>query len=305
MVHERLPSYDVVAHAADEPVFLFGPPNRLQGTVRLHNGGDEVVVLRQGRLVLDDDELVSLSRLRTVKLLPGTRVEAPVVFGFGRNTAPGTYRGQIELAGARHAALVQVTELAAVSVIPTLLVIESEPGGQVEKEIVVANNGNVDTRLDAYNALPLDDELLGCFVLRNAALAFSDREEGTLDELLGDVANATKAGFEAAGVAGLTLVGGGVTVAPGQARPISVQVDVPEHLRHGTRYLGSMPVGTGYLRLLIVTHHRPGAERASLATASTRERQPGAATGTQRARRPAKKAVGATKRVAATKSTGK
>ena len=124
----------------------------------------------------------------------------------------------------------------------------------------MANNGNVDTRLDAYNALPLDDELLGCFVLRNAALAFSDREEGTLDELLGDVANATKAGFEAAGVAGMTLVDGGVTVAPGaSAQPISVQVDVPEHLRHGTRYVGSMPVGTGYLRLLIVTHHRPGA----------------------------------------------
>ncbi len=88
--------------------------------------------------------------------------------------------------------------------------------------------------------------------LRSAALAFSDRAEGTLDELLGDVAYATKAGFEAAGVAGVTLVDGGVTVPPDAAQTVRLRVDVPEHLRHGTRYVGSMPVGTAYLRLLIV-----------------------------------------------------
>ncbi len=129
----------------------------------------------------------------------------------------------------------------------------------------MANQGNVDTRLDAYNGLPLDDELLGCFVLRSAALAFSDRAEGTLDELLGDVAYATKAGFEAAGVAGVTLVDGGVTVPPDAAQTVRLRIDVPEHLRHGTRYVGSMPVGTAYLRLLIVPHHRPGTAMATRA----------------------------------------
>ena len=74
-MHERLPSYNIVAHAQDEPVFLYGPPSRLQGFVRLDNQGEEVVVLRQGRLVIDEGEIgggaVSLSRLRTVRLLPG------------------------------------------------------------------------------------------------------------------------------------------------------------------------------------------------------------------------------------------
>ena len=201
------------------------------------------------------------------------------MFAIRRSTPPGTYRGQVELAGVRHAASVQVTELASVTVTPNLLVIESEPGGRVEKEIVVANQGNVDTRLDAYNGLPLDDELLGCFVLRNAALAFSDRAEGTLDELLGDVAYATKAGFEAAGVAGVTLVDGGVTVPPDAAQTVRLRVDVPEHLRHGTRYVGSMPVGTGYLRLLIVPHHRPGTAMATGRVVATGERRRPAVSG--------------------------
>jgi hypothetical protein len=298
-VHERLPSYNIVAHAQDEPVFLYGPPSRLQGFVRLDNQGEEVVVLRQGRLVIDEGEIgggaVSLSRLRTVRLLPGMSADEPLVFAIRRSTPPGTYRGHVELAGVRHAASVQVTELASVTVTPNLLVIESEPGGTVEKEIVVANQGNVDTRLDAYNGLPLDDELLGCFVLRSAALAFSDRAEGTLDELLGDVAYATKAGFEAAGVAGVTLVDGGVTVPPDAAQTVRLRVDVPEHLRHGTRYVGSMPVGTAYLRLLIVPHHRPGTAMATGRVVATGERRRPAVSGGQRARRPAKKAAPAKK----------
>ena len=294
-MHETLPSYDIVDHAADDAVFLYGPPSRLQGSVRLSNKGDEVVVLRRARLVLAGGEVVSISRLRTTRLLPGISAEVPVVFAVGRSMAPGTYRGLVELAGVSHLALVQVTELASVMVTPNLLVVESEPGGTVEKEAVIANHGNVDTRLDAYNALPLDDELLGCYVLRNAALAFSDREVGTLDELLGDVANATKAGFEAAGVAGVTLVDGSVTVPPGIAQTVKLRIDLPAHLRHGTRYVGSMPVGTSYLRLLIVTHHRPGAAMASPPAVSSGERRRPPASSAQRARRPAKKAGSATK----------
>jgi len=294
-VHETLPSYDIVDHSADEAVFLYGPPSRLQGSVRLNNKGDDVVVLRRACLIMDDGEVVSVSRLRTVRLLPGMRADAPVVFAIGRSTAPGTYRGLVELAGVRHLASIQVTELASVMVTPNLLVIEAEPGGTVEKEAVVVNHGNVDTRLDAYNGLPLDDELLGCYVLRNAALTFSDREVGTLDELLGDVANATKAGFEAAGVAGLTLVDGSVTVPPGTAQTIRLRINLPEHLRHGTRYIGSMPVGTSYLRLLIVTHHRAGAAMAAPPAISSGERRRPPVSGAQRARRPAKKAGSATK----------
>ena len=104
--------------------------------------------------MLAGGEVVSISRLRTTRLLPGTSGEVPAVFAIGRSTAPGTYRGLVELAGVSHLALVQVTELASVMVTPNLLVVESEPGGTVEKEAVIANHGNVDTRLDAYNALP-------------------------------------------------------------------------------------------------------------------------------------------------------
>ena len=43
-MHETLPSYDIVDHAADDAVFFYGPPSRLHGSVRLSNKGDEVVV---------------------------------------------------------------------------------------------------------------------------------------------------------------------------------------------------------------------------------------------------------------------
>ena len=97
-----------------------------------------MVVLRQGRLVIDEGDTgggaVSPSRLRTVRLLPGMSVDEPLVFAIRRSTPPGTYPGHVELAGVRHAASVQVTELASVTVTPNLLVIESVPGGRVEKE---------------------------------------------------------------------------------------------------------------------------------------------------------------------------
>ena len=249
-------------------------------------------MLRQGRLVIDEGEVdggaISLSRLRTVRLLPGTSVDEPLVFAIkaqhGPRHVPGPRRiggcsahgvcpGHRTCIGKRHPQPRGGRGRA------------GRPGRQRDSGGQPGQRRHSSGRYTApFPSMTSCSAASSCAVLLGP---FSDRAEGTLDELLGDVAYATKAGFEAAGVAGVTLVDGGVTVPPDAARTVRLRIDVPEHLRTATCDVGSMPVGTVYLRLLIVPHHRPGTAMATVPVVATGERRRPAVSGGPWSRRPA------------------
>jgi hypothetical protein len=253
-MHERLPPYDILDHPVDAPIFLFGPPAEITGVLALRNTGDEHAVLRQAKLRGDLIGGESGRRLSTVRLAPDESTNVDLTFEIGPTTPPGVYKAEVEVAGARRAAVVRVTEVTDVDLTPFRLIIESEPGATVEKEVVVHNLGNVDARVNAAAVIPLDDEVLDCRVLRGALDRFTSRENPGFDDLLIDLAEAGRQALDRAGLARVRTVGGVQRIAPGDSRVVGFVVQVPTDLPQGSRYYGRLPVASRFVRLVFVPH---------------------------------------------------
>jgi hypothetical protein len=253
-MHERLPSYDIVDHPADAPVFLFGPPKKLTGVVPLRNGGGERAVLRRAALRGDVAGGLAVRRLSSVRLEPDQRSDVELTFDIDPTTPPGEYEAEVEVAGVVRSAVVRVTEAVAVDVTPFRLVIEAAPGDTVEKHVVVQNKGNVDALVNAAAVIPLDDEVLDCRILRGALDRFTSREDATFDDLLVDMAEAGRHALDRAGLARVRTIEGMQTIAPGEARTVGFLIQVPPNLPFGSRYYGRLPVSSRFVRLVFVPH---------------------------------------------------
>lgn len=262
-MHERLPSYDVVAHAPEEPVRLYGPPTQVAGSVALRNPGEERAVLRRASLV--GDFLAGgrhTERMSTVKLEPASEGRFDLAFNLDPHTPPGRYECEMEVAGVRRRVEVHVTEVANVRFEPRTLVVQAPPGSTVSKQLVVHNLGNVPLVVEPHLALALDDDLIDCRVLREGLTRFAERDEGGLDQLLRDLAVAGRRVLDDAGVARVKVISGSGEVAPGEVRALDLEVAVPSTLRNGSRYGGRITIGHRVAGVLIVPQRgdRPAPE---------------------------------------------
>jgi hypothetical protein len=263
------PEYDVLAHSADEPIILVGPPHALQGELLLHNPGENKLVLRDARLRAEAPKeakarLPALPdfALRRIVLRPGELRRVPLRIPLSAHTPPGEYHGLVEVAGRTRDVVVHVTEVVRLDIAPGQIVVENQPGATMVKRAVFTNAGNVPLAIGDIGPVPLDETLLECRTGRAAIAAVADRMS-SLDDYYAEVVRQTKTALEQTGHLRVHLTAGQVTLAPGEVRPVEVEIRVPDKLDRRARYLGVAALYTSNWEFLLVPTHTARARRGT------------------------------------------
>lgn len=264
MPEQKLSDYDLLDTPEDEPIVLIGQPDALCGEVKVRNPGDHSVILRETRLHKTPVIAPTQKRARkaaapgeiihhpisTVVLRPGQSQRIPLKLSLGDHTPPGVYEGEIEVAGRKRPVVYYVTEMLALDISPTSLVIENHPGATIVKQVIISNAGNVPLNIREFGPVVLDVERLDCIVGR-AAVSKADQFE-TLDQYFVEQVRQTKRVNEDTGILRVRNASGPATLEPGEVRSFSLQVRVPERLEKRFRYFGTVPIYTENLVFVIV-----------------------------------------------------
>jgi hypothetical protein len=260
------PEHDVLDLPAAEPIVLVGAPGELHGEVRLHNPGEQKLVLRDARV---RSEALKIARvgaptapaelaLRRIVLRGGQSRSLPFQVPMSPHTPPGEYRGQIEVGGRTREVVMHVTEVVRLEISPDPLVVRNSPGETITKRAVFTNSGNVALTIGDIGAVALDDVLRECRTNRAAIAAIGDKV-GKLDEYIAELARQTKVALEQSGNLRVHLSEGELTLEPGEVRPVELSVRIPDSLDRRARYVGVAAIYNANLTFDVVpTHAAPG-----------------------------------------------
>lgn len=259
-----------LAHAADEPLVFYGPPERLAGTLRLRNRTADKAKL--AALALDLPGLVGAAGepVRevplSIRLYPGEQVETPVALAMDSRTPPGTYEGKLTVNGASRALVCHVIQNLDLRVHPEVVRLFTEGQREFESRFVAENAGNVPIRLGVRCKAPLIDSMESRAALRQGlaeACAEGDRGDA-LRALLGALSDQQ--------VGLVEFVRPDVTLKPGEVYTGTATVVLPEDLRSFRRYTadvelynakGLLEVYTGDLKKEPVVRGRRGTGKPS------------------------------------------
>lgn len=265
------PEYDILAHAADAPIILVGPPQALQGELRLHNPGEQKLVLRDARLHQTPSRAAKASlppvpdfSIRRIVLRPGELRRVPLKIPLSPNTPPGEYRGQVEVGGHMREVVMHVTEVVQLQIAPAQLVIDNQPGATLIKHAVFTNAGNVPLTMGDIGPVVLDETLLECRTGRAAIAAVGEKITG-LDDYIAEVVRQTKAALEQTGILRVHVNGSPLSLAPGEVRPVELEIRIPDNLDRRARYLGVAALYTSNLEFLLVPTHTARPKRGKSA----------------------------------------
>jgi hypothetical protein len=265
------PEYDILAHSADAPIVLVGPPQALQGELRLHNPGEQKLVLRDARLhsAAPSKERASLPSvpefsMRRIVLRPGELRRVPLKIPLSPHTPPGEYHGQVEVGGHARTVVMHVTEVVRLEISPGQLVIDNQPGTTLVKHAVFTNAGNVPLTMGDIGPVVLDETLLECRTGRAAIAALGENITG-LDDYIAEVVRQTKAALEQTGILRVHVNGSPLTLAPGEVRPVEMEIRIPDNLDRRARYLGVAALYTTNLEFLLVPTHTAPRKRGKSA----------------------------------------
>jgi hypothetical protein len=252
------PEFDVLAHAAEQPIVLVGPPHDLRGELQLHNPGEQKLVLRDARMragapAATEAEAAALAdvSLRRIVLRPGELRRVPFNIPLSPHTPPGEYRGQVEVAGRTRDVVMHITEVVRLDIAPAVVVVDNRPGATITKRVVFTNAGNVPLEMGEIGAVVLDEALLECRTGRAAISAIGDKIT-ELDDYFAEVIRQTKTALEQTGLLRVHSAAGDFTLEPGEVRPVDLDIRVPENLDRRARYTGVVALYTSNLEFLIV-----------------------------------------------------
>ena len=269
--------FEVIDQPEEEPVVLAGQPQALTGEVRFKNPSENKLVLRGAQVRSRPEEtkvaaLPAVSQaLATVVLYPGQQRNVPINLSLSPHTPPGEYRFDLEVAGQVRQVVLHVVEAVNLEISPSEVVIENRPGAKITKRVVFSNRGNVPLNVGEIGAIPLDDELLQCRILR-AAVAEVGRETQPLEEYVAEIARQAIKVLDQAGTLRVHNTAGPFVLQPGEVRPVDLEISVPDTLDKRTRYRAAAAIYTTDLEFVIVPAqgegHRPAGE------ASRRKQKP-------------------------------
>jgi hypothetical protein len=258
MARSDKPEYDILAHSADAPIILVGPPQALQGELRLHNPGEQKLVLRDARLHSEAPRAAKASlasmpefSMRRIVLRPGELRRVPLKIPLSPHTPPGEYRGQVEVGGHTREVVMHITEVIRLDISPAQLVVDNQPGATIVKHAVFTNAGNVPLPMGDIGPVVLDETLLECRTGRAAIAALGDKIT-SLDDYIAEVVRQTKAALEQTGILRVHVSGSPMTLAPGEVRPVEIEIRIPDNLDRRARYLGVAALYTTNLEFLLV-----------------------------------------------------
>jgi hypothetical protein len=188
------------------------------------------------------------------KALDGTVRTGPAIAGVRSlrlalppTAPPGTYEGVLQLADREQPIVVEVEPLVRLRAVPSLLALHAPPGGRVDLDLAVQNEGNAPASIRKAHVVAL-------FTSDAVARAIHHALEDRLPEGRRRVDHAFDAlADEHGGQARLKVATGAGPLAPGEARRLSVELAVPKSLRAGTTYSGTWPLYNLNLSVSITT----------------------------------------------------
>jgi len=244
-----------------EAIVLVGQPGSLRGEFHLENPGEQRMVFRGARMssVMAPaaaraalEAVPVAQKLPSVIVKPGERRRVPLRMALSPTTPPGEYRAEIKLEERTWPVVMHVTEKVALDISPGQIVLHNEPGAAFKKQVVLTNLGNVPLAIHEVTAIPLDDELLNCRILRAVAAAVGEKEdEQTIDSVLTEFARKSNAALTQSGILRVRNLAGSFSLAPGEVRSIELEFRLPETLDKRTRYRALLPIYTDDLVILI------------------------------------------------------
>mgnify|MGYP000615500809 CR=1 FL=1 len=193
-------------------MLLSGPPDRVATVVTVENTTGSRLPVRRPVLHLSSGTSVPATGAALVGA--GSTVPVPVSAALDPATPPGSYDAELEVAGTRRRAVVQVEERVAVRVSPAEVVVTDV--GTSPLELRVSNDGNTPVTLAATVA----------------GRARDDGPEPGPDLLLD--------------------LGGTVTVPPGGTVVVSAGLVVPDGLDPRRRHTARLPVAVADLTVIVL-----------------------------------------------------
>ena len=261
--------HDVLDQPPDEPIVLVGGPDELQGELRLHNPGEQKLVLRDARVrgtamkgAKARGPAAAEVALRRIVLRSGQSRSVPFKIPLSPQTPPGEYHGQVEVGGRTREVVMHVTEVVRLEVSPQQIVVENRPGETLTKGVVLTNAGNVPLTIGDIGPVVLDDVLFECRVNRAAIAAVGDKVT-KLDDYVAELARQIKSFFEQTGPLRVQTMPRELTLQPGEVRPVEMKVRVPDGIDRRARYVGIAPLFNSNLEFLVVPSHSASGKRGT------------------------------------------
>lgn len=257
---EPLP-YDFTRASEDEQrILLAGPPRQLTGQVDLRNSTDVDLVLRDASLS-DRSGVLTIRPLRqslsTIVLRPGQHRSVPLTIGIDPTTPPGEYPAELDLAGRSRPVLLNVVESFDLSVQPQSIVVLNLPDRPQQKRIIVTNEGNVRFAIGDVGDVDLEDDVISDRAVRFVLEPWTGIAKPDPDEPVMALLRVGHRRLYRESALSVRRLGGTVEVAPGETRPIDLEITVHAELPQGGRYRGVAPVLTRDLEIIVVSSGGP------------------------------------------------
>jgi hypothetical protein len=260
MAKEKPPGKAAAAVPEAEPIILVGQPGALRGELFLQNSGEERLVFRGAQMhsapvakaARAAEAFAVTQKLPAVIVRPGEQRKVPLKVALASTTPPGEYRAEIKLAERAWPVVMHVTEKVALSISPDSIVIRNEPGASITKRVLLRNLGNVPLVIEELAAIPLDDELLQCRLLRAVVAALDVDKDQTIESVLTQFARQSRVILNQAGILRVRNRSGRLTLEPGAVQPLDLELRVPESLDKRSRYRALLPIYTADIDILIV-----------------------------------------------------
>ena len=181
-----------------------------------------------------------------------------VRLGIPMGTPPGTYAGNISIAGGTRSAVFEVGSRIQLRVVPDTVRLETNAGDQIDITLTIVAVGNAPWELRPVEGLGLYKVDGVERAIGQAFIAELKRGERRIDRL----AEELRAGH--GGIMRVAIQDGAGTIGPGEARTVRARLHVPPRLRPGQRYLATWPFHDAQCRIeLSVRSARAGGKRRS------------------------------------------
>jgi hypothetical protein len=262
----------VVQPAGAPAVVLAGNDGRLVGEAWLVTNEDKPVTVETATIAADVPavpgrvhQTVSLENWAPVVVRPGQPERVALAASVDPLTPPGSYRASIAFAGAEHRAVLEITKLVSLSVDPSKLTIDGDPGSEQVEHIVVTNGGNVPLPVSQLGPADLIPDRPRPSIAQRLGLFPSDeprqRDEG------GDQRRGDRRGDDDEEPAPRVVarVADPVIVAPGEAHRLELVFSIHGAVQAGLRYRASAALYDDDITVVVVPHQEAPAARAQAA----------------------------------------
>jgi len=245
-------------------VVLAGNDGRLTGEAWLVNDASEPVKVETAAIAADvpavpgrEPQAVGVENWVPPVIRPGQPERVALTASVDPLTPPGSYHGVIDFVGVEHQAILEITKLVSLSVDPSELTIDGDPGSQQAEHIVVTNGGNVPLAVSQLGPAdlvpdqprPSIAQRLGLFPVDEPQECDerSDRKRGDDEEPAPSV---------------VARAVDPVIVAPGEARRLELVFTIHGSVRAGLRYRASAALYDDDITVVVTPHQEVPAARA-------------------------------------------